>query len=478
MDNLNTFVKNPFQLTIMRSKPMVLYVLILLLFTATAGAQQKKWTLKECIAYALEKNISIRQAELDLKLTDVDKKDAFGNFLPNASFSANHSWNIGLIENPITRTAEQNTSQFTNGGFSSGVDIYKGLQNQRTYQRARLAIIAQKFNLTKMQEDVALNIANAYLQILFNRENLKVQNEQLESDRQQLERSEQLLEGGVIPRGDLLDIEATVAADRQRIIDAENQLLLSKLSLAQLLQIEDFKDFDIADENFEKEDSEVLLQTPESIYNKARDEQTVIKVARANLEVAMKDVDIAKSAYQPTLRGFYSLNTAVSYNDNINYVENEQTGEIIPVVSPPDPIFDQVWDNKGHSFGLQLTVPIFNGFSVRNSVERARVGVERSRLALEQQELDLERNIYTAYTDAMGALKAYDAAVAAADAREQSLEYARERYDVGLINVFEFNQAQTLSVNAQSDVLRAKYDFIFRVKILEFYFGIPIIEQQ
>ncbi|MBF00079.1 TolC family protein [Flavobacterium coralii] len=456
----------------MRSKPTAIYILMFFLLTGYMHAQQKKWTLRECVEYALKNNISVRQAELDLKLNQIDKKDALGNFLPNANFSAGHSWNIGLIRN-FSGILQQQTTQFTTGGLSTNVDIFKGLQNQRTNQRARLAIIAGKYNITKMQEDVALNVANAYLQILFNRENLKVQNEQLEVDLQQLERSKELLEGGVIPRGDLLDIEATVAADRQRIIDAENQLLLSRLSLAQLLQIEDFQNFDIADEEFSKEDSEVLVQTPETIYNKAKDEQTVIKLARANLEVAEQDVKIAKSAYQPTLQGFYSLDTRVTYDDYTSFGED---GQIISQ-SPP-PFWNQVWDNKGHSFGFQLSIPILNGFAVRNSVERAKVAVERSKLALEQQELDLERNIYTAYTDAIGALKAYDAAVAASDARRQSLDYARERYDVGLINVFDFNQAQTLSVNAQSDVLRAKYDFIFRVKILEFYFGIPILEQQ
>ncbi|KAF2519993.1 TolC family protein [Flavobacterium salilacus subsp. salilacus] len=470
----------------MRSKITAVLLFTFTLFTTLSNAQVKKWTLNECVEYALENNISIRQTELDMKLSEIDKKDAFGSFLPTVSFSTTHSWNTGLVVNPITNTAQNTTSQFTNGGLSSGIDIYNGLRNQKNMRRAKLNIIASQYNIKKMQEDIALNVAEAYLQILFNRENLKVQKEQLAADESQQERSEQLLEGGLIPRGDLLDIQATVAADKQRIIEAENQLLISKLSLAQLLQLEDFRNFDIADEEFNKEESEVLLQTPEAIYNKAKEEQTVIKVARANLEVAMQDVAVARSAYQPSLRGFYSLNSSVSHNDNTNYLFDDSgqpvidpdTQQPVIVTTGPLPFWNQVSDNKGHSFGFQLSIPILNGLSVRNSVERAKVAVERSKLTLEQQELDLERNIYTAYTDAMGSLKAYDASVAAAEAREQSLEYARERYDVGLINIFDFNQAQALSVSAQSDVIRAKYDFIFKVKILEFYFGIPIIQQQ
>lgn len=444
----------------MRSKVCVLLLLVLAFSGTAANAQAKKWTLQECVEYALKNNISVRQSELDLKLTEIDKKDAYGSFLPSLNAQASHSWNVGLTINPVTNISQNQTTQFSNAGLGSQVDLYKGLQNQIQFRRAKMAIIANQYQLQKMKEDIALNVANAYLQILFNRENLKVQKEQLESDLRQQERSAQLLEGGVIPRGDLLDVEATVAADRQRVIESENQLLISKLSLAQLLQLDDFKNFDIADEEYDMEDNEIMLQTPESIFSKAKEGQTVIKLANANVDVAEQDVKLARAPYQPTLRGFYSLDTRISYADALS----------LP------PFWDQFFDNKGHSFGFQLSIPVLNGLSVRNNVERSKVALERSKLAFEQQELDLERDVYTAYADAQGAYKAYEAAVSASDAREQALTYARERYEVGLINVFDFNQAQTLSVNAQSDVLRTKYDFIFRVKILEFYFGMPIIQ--
>lgn len=427
-------------------------------FTIETGAQTKKWTLQECVEYALENNISIRQSELDLKLTEIDKSDALGNFIPTANINAGHSWNIGLTQS-LDGVFRQQTTTFTNAGFSTQVDIYNGLQNQRRFRRAKMAIIAGQYQLQKMQEDVALNVANAYLQILFNRENLKVQQEQLAIDLKQAERSGELVEGGLIPRGDLLDVQATVAADRQLVIQAENQLLISKLSLAQLLQLEDFRNFDVADEDYTADEAEVLQQTPEAVYGKAKAERTEIKLAQANMAVAEQDIKIARGAYQPSLRGFYSLDTRV-------------------VSQAPPPFLDQFWDNKGHSFGFQLSIPILNGFAARNNVSRAQVAFERSKLAMGQQELDLERTVYTAYTDAQGALKAYEAAVSASDARQQALTYARERYEVGLINIFDLNQAQALAVNAQSEMLRTKYDFIFRVKILEFYFGLPIFQKQ
>jgi outer membrane protein len=207
-------------------------------------------------------------------------------------------------------------------------------------------------------------------------------------------------------------------------------------------------------------------------------------------------VKIARGAFQPRLQGFYSFNTRAAYADQIVGVGPNLTnptsvvgylgGDInqpvlqqnfVPILGRPDSLWEQFDENKGHSFGLSLTVPILNGLSVRNNVERSKIALERSQIALRQEEVDLERNVYTAYTDAVGSLKAYEAAVATAEARENSFNYAKERYDVGLINIFDLNQAQTLAVNAQSEVLRTKYDYIFRVKILEFYFGIPIYQK-
>ncbi len=460
----------------MKSKLYAAFFFVFALFAEDSYGQEKKWTLQECVEYALQHNISIKQSQLDLKLNELSKNDAFGSFLPTANMSASHSWNIGLNPDPITGIRQQQTTQFSNAGLSSSVDIYNGLQNQAKFRRSKMAIIAGQYQVQKMQDDVSLNVANAFLQILFNKENLKVQQQQLQNDLQQSERSKELLEGGSIPRGDLLDIEATVAADRQRVIQAENTLLISKLSLAQLLQLDDFQKFDIADQEYPM-DNKILLQTADAIYEKAKTFRAEIKLAQANLEVAEQDVKVAKGAYQPTLRGFYSLDTRILYSDYIDYVTPEGGGAPQPVFKSQPGFLTQVWDNIGHAFGFQLQIPILNGFATRNNVERSRVALERSKLAFEQQDLDLERNIYTAFTDAQGAMRAYEAAVSASKAREEALNYAKERYEVGLINVFDLNQAQTLSVNAQSEVLRTKYDHIFRIKILELYFGVPIFQK-
>jgi outer membrane protein len=443
-------------------------VVFILLFSFSIQAQTKKWTLEECVKYAIDNNISIKQTELDTKTADIGKKDAIGNFIPSLNSNANHSWNIGLNQDPTTGLLRNQTTQYSSMGATVGFDIYKGLQNQNTLRRANLSIIAAKYQLTKMQEDVALNVANAFLQVLFNKENLKVQQEQKAINEKQLLRSEELVKAGSVPRGDLLDIKATVAADNQRVIAAENSLLISKLSLAQLLQLKEFYDFDITDDTSAKDENNILAQTPIAVYDKAKEKRTELKIAKTNLEIAEKNVAIAKGAFQPTLQGFYNINTRISYADSFDF----QTG----MSQPAAPFGQQFTDNKGQAFGAQLSIPIFNGWSVKNNVERSKVNLEKSKIAVEQEELTLQRNVYTAFTDAKGGLNAYESSLVALDARQEAYNYAKEKYAVGMMNSFDFNQSQTLLANAQSEVLRTKYDYIFKIKILEFYFGIPIIK--
>jgi outer membrane protein len=459
----------------------------------SAQTQPKQWTLEECVRYALDNNITIKLSELDVKNAAIDKKGALGNFLPSVNANASHSWNVGLNQNITTGLLQNSTTQYSSVGASVGVDVYKGLQNQNILRRTKLAIIASQYQLTKMQEDISLNVANAFLEILFNKENLKVKKEQLAIDQKRLARSEEMVNAGTIPRGDLYDLKATAATDQQAIIVAENSVLISKLSLAQLLQLKEFADFDVIDDTDIKDENNILAQTPIEIYNKAKETRTELKLAQTNLEIAERNVIIAKGAFQPTLSAFYNFNTRASYSDivtgsalnsanptrQIGYVQGTNQAVLEPNYSPvlggAAPIFDQFNDNKGQSFGLQLSVPIFNGFSVRNNVEKSKVSLERSKIDLEQKSLDLQRNVYTAFTDAKGALNAYESSTVTLEARQQAYNYAKEKYDVGLMNSFDFTQAQTLLTNAQSDVIRTKYDYIFKIKILEFYFGIPII---
>lgn len=470
-------------------------ILVCLLFVvALSFSQQKKWTLQECIEHALEHNISIKQNALDLKQSEIGKKDAIGNFLPTLNASGSHSWNIGLNQNITTGLLENQTTQFTSLGLSSNVVIYNGLRNMNQLHRSNLAVLASQYQLDSMKDDVSLLIANSFLQILFNKEQLKVQKSQLEVSTQELERTNELVEAGVLPRGDLLELKATFASQEQQMVAIENTILLSKISLAQTLLIDDYQNFDVQDVAFDVPLQTILSESPKAIIEKAKETRYDLKIAQTNVELAQYDLKLAKGNLQPTLSGFYGYNTRASYSDRLIGVETNPDGTNTPIgfvegtgqtvlspnfntrriVAGPDAVFNQFSLNDGHSFGLNLRVPILNGFSVKNSIKRNSINLERSKNQLELATLDLETKVYQALNDAKGALKAYEAALKTLEAREEAFNYSRERYNIGLLNSFDFSQSQVRFEQAQSDVVRTKYDYIFKLKVLEFYFGIPI----
>jgi len=423
----------------------------------TNYAQNKKWTLEEAVAYAIENNISVKQSELDLRLTEINKKDAIGNFLPNLNGSASISSNTGANINPLTNTIEVNTFASLTTGFQSNLTLFDGLRNIKQLQRSKLEIVASQYNLAKMKDDIALFVANAYLQVLFNKENLKVLKAQNEITKEQLNRTNELVDAGVVPRGDLLEIKSTAASEEQRIVIAENQITISLISLAQTLLIKDYENFEVVDSEYELPMSTILEQSVYDIIEKAKQERVEVKIADQNVELAEKDLQITRGGYYPTLSAFAGYNTRWSDNDFFN--RN---------------FFAQLDENYGTFFGVQLQVPVFNGLAVRNNVERSKINIERANLQKAQANLDIEANVYQAYTDVKGALKAYEAALVAEEAQLQAYEYSQSRFDVGFLNSFDFSQSKLRLENAQSEVIRTKYDYIFKLKLLELYFGISL----
>ncbi|MBR9853651.1 MAG: TolC family protein [Algicola sp.] len=438
----------------------------LLLFTITfSSAQVRKWTLQECVEYAVENNLTIEQFELDLENAKIDKSDALGEMLPSLNGSMSASSNTGFSINPTNNLPTNSTAFNVNAGFSSNVTLFDGLRNINRLNRAKMNAIANQYRLDNLKDDISLNVANAYLQVVSNKEQLKTFKAQYAVTEQDMKRTKELVESGVLPRGDLLEIEATAANQEQQIINGESLVLISRVNLAQLLQITDYENFDIAEEEFDIPPSDILKNSPKVIFDKAMGFRNDIKFSESNVDLAEQDLKIAKGAYLPTLSGFFQYGTR--YSD----VTQIPDGNGVPYT--PN-LTDQLWIFDGISYGAQLNVPIFNGWSTRNNVKRSKISLDKARLQLEQDKLDLENTIQQAYVDVGTFEKAYIAAEKTLEARRLSYEYAKERYDVGLMNAFDFSQAQSRVENAQADVIRTKYDYIFRLKILEFYFGIPI----
>ncbi|SDM47827.1 TolC family protein [Kriegella aquimaris] len=443
-----------------------LTALLLLLFTmGSMSAQQKKWTLRECVEYAVENNLTVEQYELDLLSAHIDKSDALGDMLPNLNASMSTSGNTGLSFDPTTQEPVTTTIMTASGGLSSSVTLFDGLRNIHRLNRAKLNALSNQYRLDDLKDDISLNVANSYLQILSNKETLKVFNARYAVTEQDLKRTKELVEAGVLPSGDLLEVEATAANLEQQIVNTENQVLLSRINLAQLLQITDYENFDIVDIDFEIPPTDILNNSPKEIFAKALTFRNDIKFSQSNIDLAIEDLKITKGALYPTLGGFFNYNTRFSDQERFDNI----TGQLFR-----ESFGDQLWMNDGISYGLQMNIPIFNGFSVKNNIKRSQINVERAKLQLEQEKLGLETNINQAYVDVKSFSKAYEAAQKTLDARRLAYNYSKERYDVGLMNAFDFSQAQSRVDDAAAELVRTKYDYMFRIKVLEFYFGVTL----
>jgi outer membrane protein len=467
----------------------------MLLCFAFAKAQEsgKKWTLQESVQYALENNISIKQSELDLDVVEAERLTALGNVLPSLNGSAGVSERSGLSFNPVTNDAQTTTFLGVTGSINVGYTVFDGLRNIRRIQRAKISKLAAQYRLDKMKDDIALFVANAYLDILVNKANFETLVAQNEITKEQIKQTQELVDAGQLPRGDLLEIQATDASEEQQIINAQNNVTISKVSLAQLLLIKDYKTFDIAEDDYEIIGSEIEEKDVTEIIDSAEENRSEVRIAEQNVDIAEKDLQIARGAYYPTISAFFGYDTrytdAVSFDqrqDPNNPVTTRQIGTVqatgqavvadFPntqtVIVGADPFIEQLYLNDGIAYGFSLNVPVFNGFTVRANVQRNKVALERAEYQLEQAKLDLESTVYQAYVDVKGARESYEAAQKALESRELAYEYAKERYDVGLTNAFDFQQSKLQYDNAKITLNQAKYNYIFRLKVLELFFGV------
>ena len=438
---------------------------ILTLSVTLAFGQTKKMSLQECVEYALENNLTIEQFELDLESAELGELEGLGQFLPrlNGSMGVNESKGFGI--DPRTNTANPSLVVLQgNLNLSVGYTLFDGLRNLRRAQRAEMNTISNQYRMANLKDDIRLRVANAYLNVISSKESLKVAQAQYGVTEQDMNRIKELVELGVVPTGDLLEIEATAANQEQAVVNAEARVILARINLAQLLQITDYENFDIADEAFDVPSSTILDKSPKQIFTKAMSFRNDIKLAETSVVLSEQDLKIAKGAALPTLNAFMNYNTFASDRFQI-----DDTGNLVR----PD-LIAQLEGNDGVSYGLSLNIPIFNAFSTSNSIKRAALNVKRSELQYEQTKLDLENAVNQAYNDVKTFAKTYEAAQKTLDARRLAYNYAKERFEVGLMNSFDFSQAQSRLDNAEASVIRAKYDYIFRLKILEFYFGIPI----
>lgn len=442
-------------------------------FLITVSAQDKKWSLEECIQYALDNNISIKQQELTSELAEQDVETAKGNFYPNLSGSASQNWNFGSYIGQTGLRISRN-SRGNSFGLNSSVNLFNGLRNKKTLQQAQKSLEAAGYNLEENKNGIMLYVVNSYLNVLLNKENLVIANEQLEISKSQLDRAKELVDAGTQSRATLLEAEATLATSKQQVTAAQNALDLSLLSLSQLLMISN-KNFDIQDYSFDITEAALLYNNTDDIYEKAISFLPEIRSAEIAVENSELNVEIAKSAYYPSLSFGAGLGT--SYQHNIGekderLVIDPDTGEISYI---PNGFGQQLSDNMGYNLGFSLYVPIFNRFQTKSNVARAEINQNKTELELLDRQVKLRESIEQAYADAKAALDQFISSEKSLVAQQELFKNAQISYNSGIMTSFDYDQVRSRLVNAQSTMINAKYNFIFRTKLLEYYYGIPVV---
>jgi outer membrane protein len=415
----------------------------------TSLQAQQVWSLEDCIDYALKNNISLKQAELNIEIKENEHLQSKLQFLPSINASNSFNNNKGLVENPLTNIRSTAETSILSLSYSTNLTLFSGFKNVNQLKKAATEVLKSNYDLETSKNDLISSIALSYLQILFNEELYSTSEKQLTLTHTQENRIKTLVDAGSIARGELLNIQSQLALEEQQLVQAENQLTLSKLQLAQLLDLENYQDLNLLKLDLQVTDFE-LQDNIDSDFDLALQTQSSIKSADLEIESAQYDLKIARSSHIP------SLSWSTSNNSFYNYDATEMFKE-------------QLSNNQQTSHIISLNIPIFNRWATQTAVKQSKIQIENSILNNQQAKNQLRKNMEQAYTDQVASYKKHQAAQKAVLAYVESFSYINTRYTLGMVNSYEYNEAKNKLIKSESDELQAKYDLIFKVKLYEFY---------
>jgi len=424
-----------------------------ILFTCSVFSQNNIWTLEECVQHALENNISILQAKNSLLSSEQDIVSAKGNFLPAVSSNISGGASLGNIE---VFPGEFRDREFysTSLGVGFSQSVFNGFRNINLLNQSKLSLERNQYELEKLKDDISLNVANAYLNVLFNKENLELAKSQLKFSKFQVQQVTIMVESGSEPMSTLIETQATYSRDIQSLTIAENNQYLALLTLSQLLQLP-YDDFDVQIIQIDTPSTNLMYDDIAPILNYAMENRNEIKVAERDIELARLGTKISKSAYLPNISMGYGFNASANFSNLTN----------------DDQLLDQLNDNKGHSVNMNVSIPIFNRNQTKAQVKKSKIQEETTNLALDQIKINLESTIQRAFTDAKAALRAFEAAQLSLNSQALAFDNSKERFKLGAINSYDLEQSRIRLLNAESSSINAKYDFIFKTKVLDYYLG-------
>jgi len=449
---------------------------------------QNEWTLKSCVDYALAHNISIKQSEVSVELAHINYTQNIANLLPSVNGSLSHNYNYGRSVDPFSNQFTTAKIQSDNLSLSSNVTLFNGFQLQNILRQSKLEYNAGKYDLEKIRNDIALNVVSAFLQIRYNTDLLTAAQNRVDEFTKQRDRTKLMSDAGSMTKSNLLDAEAQLANEEYNSVTAQNQLDNAYLSLAQLLDLDSASTIKISLSETEISDLSILSQTPQAIFAAA---QILPEIKSADLKVkaAEKGLDVAQGARSPRLSMFGSLSSgysSASQRINGNPVFNgfsvngiTDSGDSVRVPSysynyEKTPFQNQLDQNYGKSIGLSLNIPLFNGWTTHTNIKRAKLNLVNSKYSAELTRNQLLKSVQQAYSDALAAQKKFAALQKSTDAYKESFSYAEKKFNAGILSSVDFLTTRNNLSRAETDFLQAKYDFIFRIKILDFYSGKPL----
>lgn len=424
---------------------------------ALPASAQQAWDLRQCIDYAIEHNLTIKQQEENRHQSEVDLNTAQWSRLPNLNGSASHSFNFGRSLQ-ADNTYQSINTQNTNFSLNTSVPLFTGLQIPHNIALQKLNLKAATEDLQKAKDDISLQIASLYLQVLYNQELALIAHQQVALSQEMLEQKKAYLDNGKASEAEWYEAKSRVAQDELSAVQAENNCRLALLDLSQLLELPTPDGFSIVSPDIDERHLSGSIVAPEDIFQEAVLSKPAIKAATYRLEGAAHSIRMAQSAYYPQLS--FGAGIGTNYY-KVNGYQNNSFGS-------------QLKDNFSQYFGFSLSVPIFNRFATRNQVRSARIRQNTLNWQLEEAKKSLFKEIQQAYYNALNAESQLKSSVTADEAAEASFRLMKEKYAQGKANATEYNESRTNWMKAVSNRLQAKYDYVFRTKILDFYRGIEL----
>ena len=463
--------------------------LFLLLAALTGTAQTSNWTLDRAVAHAQQNNLLIRQGTIGMELNDVDVDEAKAAFLPSLNGSASHGYNWGQTIDPFTNSFATSRIRSNSVGIGTGITLYNGMSNHLRLDQAEERRIAAEFDLDKTRNDIALQVASAFLSLMFAEDAMEIADLNVKTTETQVQRIRAFVDAGAAPEADLLDLQAQLASDQSARTSSEGEVALAKLQLAQTMRLSptDAENLSITRPDLSNVGTVHVLPSIDNILETALTNFPEVKAGESRVRQQHINEDLAKTV------GLPRLSTSWSYGSGFSGAAQEPIGDptlevftigvtensLEPVLSSAlsynefrtRPFADQITQNVNQSLFFSLSVPIFNGWSVRNGIRRSQVGIEQAKLQLEQTQQGLQQSVERAHRDARNAIETLAAASRSETAAKLAFDNAQLRFEQGASTQVEYTQARNRYDSARLTALRSSYDLVFRIAILDFYAG-------